>query len=213
MSLKRSSLKEQAKPRETKASGHARQLIANQQPEGSRGRAGAPGRAGSRARATPPAPLPPPPPAPARASLSAPPHGEHSGKQDALRAGDRAENFSPPFQGGEPGAAAEGPKRRRRFTPAEDEAIVAGRQATPRVPFLTIAREMGRNEQAVRSRAWQLGCVKAQTADAGSNARRQYAKTIRGPDAPKPRLCLQCRAVFQPPTKFYFLCETHRRGE
>jgi hypothetical protein len=108
---------------------------------------------------------------------------------------------------------ADGKLRRRRFTPAEDEAILLGRQATPRVPFLAIAREMGRNEQAVRSRAWQLGCVKAQTADAGSSARRQYAKTIRGPNAPAPRRCLNCRAEFHPPTRFYFLCETHRRGE
>lgn len=51
MSWKRSSLKEQEKPRETKASGHARQLIANQQPEASRASRPAPGRAPRRARA------------------------------------------------------------------------------------------------------------------------------------------------------------------
>ena len=211
MSLKRSSLKEQAKPRETKASGHARQLIANQQPEGSRGRAGAPGRAGSRARATPPAPLPPPPPAPARASLSAPPHGEQSGKQDALRAGDRAENFAPPFQGGEPGGAAEGPKRRRRFTPAEDEAILLARTGTPRVRFVDIADALGRDEQTVRSRASDLGCVRGQAVHRRSH--KKFTPTPKSPDAPKPRLCLKCRAEFHPPTRLYFLCETHRRGE
>jgi len=209
MSLKRSSLKAQANPRETKASGHARQLIANQQPEGSRARAGAPGRASSRARATPPAPLPPHPPAPARASLSAPPHGEQSGKQDALRAGDRAENFAPPFQGGEPAGAADGRKRRRRFTLAEDAAILAGRQATPRMRFKDIADALGRDEQAVRSRASQIGCVRGQAVH-----RRSHKKfTPKSPDAPAPRRCLNCRAEFHPPTRFYFLCETHRRGE
>ena len=210
MSLKRSSLKEQAKPRETKASGHARQLIANQQPEASPARAGAADRAASRARATPPAPLPPPPPAPARAPLSAPPHGEHSGKQDALRAGGRAENFAPPFQGWEPGRAAGGQGARRRFTPAEDAAILAGRQATPKVPFLAIAREMGRNEQAVRSRASQLGCVRGQPVHRKSH--RKHISAANSPDAPKPRRCLQCRVEFNPPGRFYFLCETHRRG-
>lgn len=208
MSLKRSSLKEQAKPRETKASGHARQLIANQQPEGSRARAGAPGRAGSRARATPPAPLPPPPPAPARASLSAPPHGEHSGKQDALRAGDRAENFAPPFQGGEPGAAADGRKRRRRFTPAEDEAILLWRTGTPRVRFVDIADALGRDEKTVRSRASDLGCVRGQAVH--RRRHRKLARLPQTPDAPKPRRCLKCREVFQPPSNFIFRCETHR---
>jgi hypothetical protein len=209
MSWKRSSLKEQAKPRETKASGHARQLIANQQPEALGASLPAPGRAPRRARATPPAPLPPPPPAPARASLSAPPHGEQSEKLLALRAGDRAENFVPPFQGGEPGAVANGKLRRRRFTPAEDEAIFLGRTATPRVRFADIADALGRDEQAVRSRASQLGCVKGQPVH-----RRSHKKhTPKSPDAPAPRRCLQCRAEFHPPTRFYFLCETHRRGE
>lgn len=206
MSLKRSSLKAQANPRETKASGHARQLIANQQPEGSRARAGAPGRASSRARATPPAPLPPHPPAPARASLSAPPHGEQSGKQDALRAGDRAENFAPPFQGGEPAGAADGRKRRRRFTPAEDAAILAGRQATPRMRFADIADALGRDEPTVRSRASDLGCVKGQPVHV--KTARKYAPET--PDAPKPRRCLKCREVFQPPSQFIFRCEMHR---
>jgi hypothetical protein len=206
MSWKRSSLKEQAKPRETKATGHARQLIANQQPEASRASRPAPGRAPRRARATPPAPLPPPPPATARASLSAPPHGEQSEKPLALRAGDKAENFAPPFQGGEPGAVADGRKRRRRFTPAEDAAILAGRQGTPRMRFADIADALGRNEQAVRSRASDLGCVKGQPVHV--KTARKYAPET--PDAPKPRRCLKCRELFQPPSKFIFRCKAHR---
>jgi hypothetical protein len=208
MSWKRSSLKEQAKPRQTKASGHARQLIANQQPEASRASLPAPGRAPRRARATPPAPLPPPPPAPARASLSAPAHGEQSEKPQALRAGGRAENFAPPFQGGEPGAVADGKLRRRRFTPAEDAAILAGRQATPRMRFADIADALGRDEVTVRSRASHLGCVKGQTVQAKSH--RDHSKPRQTPDAPKPRRCLRCRAEFYPPSKFIFRCEIHR---
>jgi hypothetical protein len=208
MSWKRSSLKDQPKPRETKASGHARQLIANQQPEASRASLPAPGRAPRRARATPPAPLPPPPPAPARASLSAPPHGEQSEKPQALRAGDRAENFATPFQGGEPGAVADGRKRRRRFTPAEDAAILAGRQATPRMRFADIADALGRDEPTVRSRASDLGCVRGQPVHRRSQ--RRHAASRQTPDAPAPRRCLKCREVFQPPSKFIFRCEIHR---
>jgi len=206
MSLKRSSLKEQAKPSKIRALGHARQLIANQQPEASRASLPAPGRAPRRARANPPAPLPPPPPAPARASLSAPAHGEQSEKPRALRAGGRAENFAPPFQGGEPGAVADGRKRRRRFTPAEDAAILAGRQATPRMRFADIADALGRDEVTVRGRASDLGCVKGQPVHV--KTARKYAPET--PDAPKPRRCLKCREKFQPPSKFIFRCEIHR---
>jgi hypothetical protein len=208
MSLKRSSLKEQAKPSKIRALGHARQLIANQQPEASRASLPAPGRAPRRARATPPAPLPPPPPAPARASLSAPAHGEQSEKPSALRAGGRAENFAPPFQGGELGAVADGKLRRRRFTPAEDAAILAGRQATPRVRFADIADALDRDEPTVRSRASDLGCVKGQQVRTRSH--RDHARPRQTADAPAPRRCLKCRKVFQPPSKFIFRCEAHR---
>lgn len=215
MSLKRSSLKDQAKASDIKALFPARQLIANQQPEALRTRAPARARPPARPRATPPAPLPPPPPAPARASLSAPSHGEHSGKPDALRAGGRAENSTAPFQGGEPGAAALH-RARRRFTAADDAVILAGRRATPPVTFTALSQQLGRSADALRVRAQELGCVHGQPGAEIKKKRAEPTALIEQRQAPapiKPRLCLRCRAQFDPPGRFYFLCETHRRGE
>lgn len=212
MSLKRSSLKEQAKPRETKASGHARQLIANQQPKASRASLPAPGRAPRRARATPPAPLPPPPPAPARAPLSAPPHGEYGGKSGALRAGGRAENSPEPSQGR--GQQAE--PLRRRWTAAEDAIVLAGRRANPPMSLKAIAEQLNRSWSVVRRQATRLGCVNGQPGlDAPKpNPRLQdWRKPAQPVATVAPRRCLRCRAEFTPPTRFHFLCDTHRRGD
>ncbi len=212
MSLKRSSLKDQAKASDIRALFPARQLIANQQPEASRTRAPARARPPARPRATPPAPLPPPPPAPARASLSAPSHGEHSGKPDALRAGGRAENSTAPFQGGEPGAAALH-RARRRFTAAEDAVILAGLKATPRVPYETMAQQLGRTVNVLRQYASEMGWTKGGALKLETAQKIKRAPVREAAEAVKPRRCLRCRAQFDPPGRFYFLCEPHRRGE
>lgn len=212
MSLNRNSLNQKPKALKAKGFTPARQLIANQQPKPTRAPAHARPPAPARARATPPAPLPPPPPAPARAPLSAPPHGEYGGKSGALRAGGRAENFPEPSQGR--GRQAE--PLRRRWTAEEDAVVLAGRRADPPISLQAIAEQLGRSSSVVRRQAVRLGCVNGQPGlDAPKpNPRvKEWRKPTEPVAAVPPRRCLRCRAEFTPPTRFHFLCDTHRRGD
>jgi hypothetical protein len=84
------------------------------------------------------------------------------------------------------------------------------------VTYDALAQQLGRTRSVVARRGGELGCAHGGAANAARSLNHRV-KEWRKPTAPvekvKPRHCLRCRTLFDPPTRFHFLCDTHRRGD